>query len=285
MSQRVDEQIGILAAIESEAHFLKVRLKMLRADFVPSAHDAALEKRESGFNGVRVRIATNVITNSMLDGFVLQAQAFCDSGIHVSFVGKHYLDILSNIFPEKIFDGLSRDVLSMKESKFAVTLANADYRALLSTATALISSASLAAYIRLVYFDLAVKHRLVTLGHRCADSVAEIPGSLVAAHSYRALNLARTHALFRLTKENRCQKPFRQRKMRVVENSPGGYAELIAAFGTLKFVLREKARNCLALATRAYDTFGPAESLEKLSAFFFRTKLLINLREVHSHGS
>jgi hypothetical protein len=41
--QRIDEKIGLLAAIESERHFFEVGRKILRADMVPRATNPALK--------------------------------------------------------------------------------------------------------------------------------------------------------------------------------------------------------------------------------------------------
>ena len=51
MTQSVEEQIGILPAIETEAHLFKVRGEMLRGNLVPRPHDSALEQAESGPDG------------------------------------------------------------------------------------------------------------------------------------------------------------------------------------------------------------------------------------------
>ena len=47
MAQSIDKQIGALAAIEPERHFVQVRLQVFRADLVPRSDDAALQERES----------------------------------------------------------------------------------------------------------------------------------------------------------------------------------------------------------------------------------------------
>jgi len=40
----IAEQIGILAVIETEAHFFEIRLKMLRTRLLPATAQAALEQ-------------------------------------------------------------------------------------------------------------------------------------------------------------------------------------------------------------------------------------------------
>ena len=52
MAQRINEQIGALATIEPEGHFVQVGREMFGADLVPTADDSALQKREGRFPSV-----------------------------------------------------------------------------------------------------------------------------------------------------------------------------------------------------------------------------------------
>lgn len=60
MTQGIQKQVGILSVIESESHLFTVGLQALRAAFVPCSNDAALEKREHGFNGIGVHVALGI---------------------------------------------------------------------------------------------------------------------------------------------------------------------------------------------------------------------------------
>ena len=64
LEHRVAEQIRILAVVKPEAHFIKVGRKMLRGDFMPRSHNAALEQREGRFHGVGVNVAVGVVLAS-----------------------------------------------------------------------------------------------------------------------------------------------------------------------------------------------------------------------------
>jgi hypothetical protein len=57
VAQGIEEQIGIVAAIEPERHFFKVGLQVLRAEFVPATAQTTLEQGERGFNGIGVGLA------------------------------------------------------------------------------------------------------------------------------------------------------------------------------------------------------------------------------------
>src|SRR5690348_1203021 len=67
---RIAEKIGVFAIVKSEAHFVQIGREMLDADSMPRSHNAALEKRKSGFDGVRVNLSDHVdmafVTNSLV---------------------------------------------------------------------------------------------------------------------------------------------------------------------------------------------------------------------------
>ena len=62
LGKRIAEKELILAVIETEAHFVKVSREMLRRDFMPCSHNAALEQAESRLDGVGVNVAMRVFT-------------------------------------------------------------------------------------------------------------------------------------------------------------------------------------------------------------------------------
>ncbi len=52
MPKRIEEQIRVIPAVETEAHFVQVSRKVLGADLVPCSDHATLEQGERGFNRV-----------------------------------------------------------------------------------------------------------------------------------------------------------------------------------------------------------------------------------------
>jgi hypothetical protein len=86
-SQRINEQIRILAAIESEGHFFTVGLEMLRADFMPRSHNAALQARECRFDGIGVnasdRIDTKFVANSFVSSILSETTRCTAVGVEI----------------------------------------------------------------------------------------------------------------------------------------------------------------------------------------------------------
>src|SRR6266853_240642 len=87
MTQSINKQIRTIAAIEPESHFVQVGREMLGADLVPASDDAALEQRESGFDGVRRNASTVLISGilfgTVVDGFMFSHDA---SSFHDVFI-------------------------------------------------------------------------------------------------------------------------------------------------------------------------------------------------------
>lgn len=91
MTQGVQEKIGTLAAVETEAHFVQVGWKMLGADFVPRSDDAALEQGESRLHRVRVNVGPkpHILFSAVVNGFVPVGQLSESAGIGGKFIGNN----------------------------------------------------------------------------------------------------------------------------------------------------------------------------------------------------
>src|SRR6185312_3842603 len=67
MAQRIKEQVGTLAAVEPESHFVQIGFQMLCADLVPASDDSALEQRECGFDRIGMDRADSINTLAVID--------------------------------------------------------------------------------------------------------------------------------------------------------------------------------------------------------------------------
>jgi len=229
MSQRINEQIGILAPIEPKGHFVAVGLEMLRADSMPRSHDAALQERERGFNRVRVDVPVDVNLELVPDGLVASslAQMFRRAAIGLVIVGEQHVHIFAQILADEPFERPAFHVFRVEEPKIAAALPDADDNFLLVLpATAFPDS--LSADIRFVHFNFAVQHGFLCFDHCGPDAMAEIPRGLVA-DSERPLNLASRHPFLRFTQQQRRHEPFRQRQVGVIEDRASRHGELIVA--------------------------------------------------------
>src|SRR5579862_1477388 len=105
MTQRIQEQIGILATIEPKGHFFAIGLEMLRADSMPRTNDAALKERECRLNGVCVNVTLGVDFQLVPNGFVppILAKVLCSSPVWIVVVGKQHFYILAKVFSNVLF--------------------------------------------------------------------------------------------------------------------------------------------------------------------------------------
>src|SRR5947209_5249177 len=163
---------------------------MLRGDFMPRAHNAALEQREGGFHSVGVNIAMRVLFG-VIDSPVQVLLHFIECPrVDLRFIGHNHFYMAANVGVDNLPHGLRLRILSANHPKVAVALPDANYDSLVRLRT---PSASLAANVGFVNLDRATKFLWCYFQHGRSDSMAKVPRRLVA-DSERALNLAGRHA-------------------------------------------------------------------------------------------
>jgi hypothetical protein len=106
ITERIQEQVTILSAIEPEAHFFEVGRQMLCTHMMPSSAHATLEQREGVFDGIRVNVTSrDVHVSAVIDGLVFFSTNA--SPLHCEWIGPivighdHvFADVLRNVFRE-----------------------------------------------------------------------------------------------------------------------------------------------------------------------------------------
>jgi len=263
--QSVHEQVGVLAAVESEGHFFEVGLQMLCAQLVPASAQTALEQREGGLNRIGVRVPANVFFLAVRDRFMRESRSLGNLLVRGELIGEEHVHILSSIVLEKLFENATSDRFGVEQSQLSVALTNADDRALLGATAAFFLGLSLAADVGFIHLDLAAQHGFVAFRHRRTDSVAEVPSGFIA-DSQCPLNLASRHALLGFTEQQGSDEPFGQGQVGVVENRSNGHAELVVALPAIVESLFGFKFDGFHAATRATDAFGPAQTSQQLPA-------------------
>ena len=127
MTQRVQEQIGVLPAVEAEFHLCKIGREMLCADSMPRANDAAFQKRKGILHGVGVDVPINVDLGLVLDRFVTvsHGNTLHGSRIGIEFVGHDYIHVCTDILLDELCQRPALNVISMKETQIAAALPDA----------------------------------------------------------------------------------------------------------------------------------------------------------------
>ena len=126
MPQRINEQVAVVAAVESETHFFEVGGKMLCANAMPSTHDAALQERERGFNGIGVDITVNVLPFAVVNHFVVCAPGLLHGdGMRRKLIGQDYVYVLAEIFSSMYLASVpDLASLAVEEAEIAVAFAD-----------------------------------------------------------------------------------------------------------------------------------------------------------------
>ncbi len=278
MTQSIQEQIRIFPAIESECHLVQVGREMLCADLVPASHDAALQKRERRFDSIGCDASTVLIAHvfpcQMIDGLVFGGPY----GVFVGgeAIGYKYLNIRANVFANIFCQRPALGVLGMEEPQIAITLSKANNDFFVGESCTLTAATIFPAHVGFVHFDRPIEHGLIYFLHSCTNAVAEIPRRLVA-HSQRALDLVCGHSLARLAKQQCSDKPLLQRQMGVVENCPGGHAELIVSVLAIEQLLFGGKSRSGHLAAWTFDSARPAQAHKNLTALFVSVEQVYNV--------
>src|SRR5260370_1573932 len=198
---------------------------MLRRDFMPRSHNAALEQREGGFYGISVNVAMRVLAG-MVDSLVKVLLHFVERvRIDGRFIGENHFHVATNVRVDDIPHSLGLGTPCPDQPQIPVALANANDYSLVALWT---PPASLAANVDFVNLDLAAKFLRRYFEHGSANPVREVPCCLVG-HFQHALELVRGHSLAGFGNQVGREEPLPQRQVRVMEDSSSGHAKLVMA--------------------------------------------------------
>src|SRR5258708_4773795 len=230
---------------------------MLRRDFMPCAHNAALEKRESRFHSVCVNVAMNVllgVIDSLVDLFLHVIEC---PRIDGRFIGHNHFDVASNVGVDNFAHRSRPRIGSANQAEIAVALPDADnhLRGVLGTPTTLFAS-----HVGFIYFDSAAQGFRRYVQHGRTDAMAEVPRCFIA-DSKLALHLIGRHALARFAKQVGRKKPLPQRQVRIMEYGLSRYAKLMRAVIANKLIALEDAVDLARAAFKALYAVLPAEAL------------------------
>src|SRR5688572_10058223 len=129
MTQSVDKQIGAVASVEPESHFVAIGREMLRANMMPRTNNASLKKREGGLNRVCMNVAININAGLVANRFMLATHKVNSGGFLVSlkFIRDKDLDVFAYIKQDILGQRAGVNVLSMEQAQFAPALSDADH--------------------------------------------------------------------------------------------------------------------------------------------------------------
>src|SRR5258708_6486003 len=128
MTQGVQEQIGVLPAIEAEAHLFQIGSKMLCGNSVPSSNDAALKQRECGFYGVGVDVSDYVASFAVVDSLMIfPSRLPHGDDVRNVVIGEDDFYVLADILTYEFGESSRFRILRMEKAEIAVTLTNANH--------------------------------------------------------------------------------------------------------------------------------------------------------------
>ena len=242
---------------------------MLRRNLMPTAHDAALEKRESGLDGIGVNVSVHVTPRTVIDGLVILDARFPHGDrICRGIIGEHDFYVFADVLADELRQCARLRIFGVEEAEIAVALTDAHHHILVVPTSGLPSIAIFAANVSHIHFDLPIQHRHVGLGHRVTDAVTEVPCGFVT-HTDCALNLASRHALLRFAEQMGCEEPFREGQVRIVEYRARSNGELIVTVLAVEETLFGFEFHRWPIAAQAARAFRPAQANQEFLALVF----------------
>jgi len=272
MTQGIQEQVRPLPTVEAKGHFVQVGREMLGADTVPRAHDSTLQEGEGIFDCVGVDVTLDVNLGLMLNPFVLpllNSRLGDGVGVNGVLVSHQHINVGTDVLADVPSYCSLLYIAGMKESQFAIALADANYDLLcvVSESRLVLASMMLPAYVGFVYFNRAIQHGAVYFFHCSPDAMAQIPSGFVA-YPEGSLDLIGTHALAGFAQQQSGDEPSHERQMGIIEDRTSGYGELVVAILAVEQLLFSRQFNRWTFATRTLRTFRPAQAAENFAALF-----------------
>ena len=184
MTKCIEKQVGIMAAVKPESHFVKVGCKVLRANLVPCSHDSSLQERKGAFDCVGVNGAirhADVFIAPMIDGLMVSEQQRQDVEVR-SAVGEDARfagDVLAEN-RNKRFD--MEAICNHADGASALAINQRQHAILVRRAELGLRSERIAPNVGFVDFDsatAATHGREAFATHRFADAVSHEPRGLV----------------------------------------------------------------------------------------------------------
>lgn len=275
--QRVTEQVRVLAVVEPEGELVKVCLQVLLGELVITADNSPVEQAPRTLDRVRVDSTANPLFAGVVNVLMLRVLVAAPA-IGAERIRVDRLSIVRNDFAEESMNRVVAGIRGDLDAQLASALDSSEHGALVVEAMPCrfplgVESTQLPADVGLVGFHDAREHRSAFTTHGGADTMAEVPSSLVR-DTESALELVGADPLLGFANEVDGSEPLPERQVRVVEDRSRRDRELIAAIRALELVALLKARDLLGLAARAANAIRPAKLFQVVTAGILAIELL-----------
>lgn len=266
---RRSENVVVKAVIIAELELSDIEVKVLFADVVEGANDAAFEDAPEAFNGLRMDSADDILVFGVIDGAVRE----CKTKVPVAnpLIGADQAYLVGHGLVDESLQGGLFHVLDDAGDDVSLAPDSADDDGLAGGSRPRLS----VAFVPMPVLCLAADKGLVDLHNAAefgfglnqggADFVSHQPSSFDRTETHVAAKLARAHSLFAGQDQVSDFEPVAQWLVGVLENGPCDAREAVAVLRA-GFALPVKAgRQFIDLdvaATRAIHTIRPAASNE-----------------------
>jgi len=289
---RRSENVVIKAVIIAELEFSDIERKVLSADLVVAANDAALEDAPKSLNRLGVNRADNILMLGMVNGAVVEFVAKVT--IANPLIGAEQTNLVRYGFVDEILQSLLLHISNQARNYVAFATDSADdsrfagsCRTRLSVTLFPVPVLGLAADECFIDLNDAAKLVHVHLDKGDADAMTHIPSGFVRTETHRPHDLERAHSLLADQHHVSDAIPVPQRLVGVLENGPGDMREAIAGRTTRRAICALPVEaGCQRVdlgvaATRTLDAIGPTAGDKVRRASFLIRESLLKLCDGH----
>jgi hypothetical protein len=268
----------VVFMVVPELVFVEIQLHVFFRHLMIRSNITALEKRHESVSGLGARVK-QAVHHSVFVRLVLKAlpadAATCRQAIGSDGAAGF------NRFSRKGSERFAVESLHGNGANRASGRLRRNYHRRFALGASPMWSGPLTANIGVVHLHQAAQQGpLGWIAHGGADFVTDVPSRLVSETKVFG-QLPGGDAFYHPRHGEQNLEPFNERRVRLVKDRPGRYAEDIPA--TTALILRARAQpiNCLGAATRTSDSFAPARAPEVSAAFCFSIEQALKLKKHH----
>src|SRR5437762_1777496 len=271
MAQCIQEQIGVLPAIEAERHFVQIGRKMFCADFMPGSDDAALQKAESVLDcvGMNIRSEAYIFLLCVIHRLMPIAQFTQSLWVGCQFIGHDHIHILRDIFLDITSQSSALCILGVEESQLTIALPNADHYLFVGRCFPAPWVSLLSTHVGFIHLDSTIQHGSLGFFHSSTNAMAEIPCSLIRAFMQTpnsSFQLVSAHTFLSFAEQQYSHEPDRQRQMRIMEDRIASDGELILTANAFVSGVLLQPGDSPIFASRTGDALWPTQTFQQFTA-------------------
>ena len=279
--QRITENMGIVAVIETPFQFLKVSVQVLPAHLVEGSDNRTLEQAPHALYPVGVDLSCHPFLSGVAHSLMPCVVIF-NPHVGLQLIGVNRLSLILNGSMDEIMESVALDIGNALDSNLTAIPLDGTGDPSLVALVCMTLAFGAATYQCLIHFHDPEESGSGegVVSHRLSDAVAKIPGCLVR-DSQSAVKLVRAHTLLGFAHEIDSSKPLSQGQVGVVHDGSRGHAEMIAASLAVPLSASLDSSDRCITTPDTGNPIRPAQAFQMLAAFVIIVETIKQREDIH----